>query len=953
MLLSTVAIAASAEGDAQPAEINLEELYGATYVGAALGADDAKPVQDGVINENEYQIEYVVTADGVGDATRFGAAPTLLLADYKQYVAHDAEWLYVGFDYLCGESESDGTQRGRFYWNLSFIDSFDVQYTGGTSINEAFKQNGYGFAEGWYFGAEVKDAITTDEEAGTSYWEYSARNGDNGTVTRGTAPVLGTDFFVKAWKENVATPADSEGNTKTHQVYEIKVSKAWYAAQVGLDSAADVRELAWVTQGEKINLFASSYTQIGHYISDAELATLEATGYTYTRSTSNSQPYDNAALPLLFVLDKEPVVIDIEDMPGYRPFYAGGEAIATAPVQDGVINDGEYSASRKLAPITANKLLGDINLDNYVNFTTEYVAYDNDYIYYAYENDAIYQAQAQIRIRLEHDYIIGDTLTPFQCHRQIADPVAQMITIGLEGFAADTAPEGKTAPTEADLVTGHTWDGQYQHAAVEIKISRAYLAAQMGLDSAADVTKFTYSTYAQDTKWDGNDWTYVHLDHLLTEDQKAWLTAQGVTTSFEVDTAATGVTRLFNMIVLDEAPPVEINLEDWYGATYVGAPLGQNDAKPVQDGVVNLGEYQAEYLIARGDIENIPTDTSRWGEQALLLSDYNQYVAHDAENIYVAFAFNTGLENTRGRLYWNLLFVDSFNVTYCGGSTVADAFKQGDYALNDGWLFGAEIAQDANEDGSYNFSFRNGETGTVDRGTAPVKGTDYDVTAYKITDIWTAGTNRQVYEFKISKAWYAAQVGLESAADVRELAWTVLGGEINIAASSYTQIGHYITDEDLEMLAATGLTYTRPTGSPVKNGGAEIYDDASLPLLFVLDVDPDAEGEPARVPAEKAEPSWAQQVQTPDDGGDQPGGDQPGGDEPAGDTPAGDTPAATTTEATTTAKATTKAATTAAATTAAETEAKKGCKGSISISALVLLPTLAGGALLLKRRKED
>jgi hypothetical protein len=64
-------------------------------------------------------------------------------------------------------------------------------------------------------------------------------------------------------------------------------------------------------------------------------------------------------------------------------------------------------------------------------------------------------------------------------------------------------------------------------------------------------------------------------------------------------------------------------------------------------------------------------------------------------------------------------------------------------------------------------------------------------------------------------------------------------------------------------------------------------------------------------------------------------------------------PATTTAAATTTAKATTKAATT-AATTAAETEADtKGCKGSIAISALVLVPTLAGGALLLKRRKED
>ena len=951
MLLSSVAMIASAEGD-QPAEINLEELYGATYVGAALGADDAKPEQDGVIGTDEYQVERVISAmpdvDAyTGESVRFGDL-AVLLGDYKQYVAHDAEWLYVGFDYFCGESESDGTQRGRFYWNLSFIDSFDVQYTGGTSINEAFKQNGYGFAEGWYFGAEVKDTITTDAETGASYWEYSQRNGDNGTVTRGEAPVVNEDFFVQAWKENVTTPTDSEGNTKTHQVYEFKISKAWYAEQVGLASAADVRELAWVTQGEKINLYASSYTQIGHYISDAELATLEATGYTYTRSTSNSQPYDNASLPLLFVLDEEPLEINVEDMPGYTPFYAGAEAIATAPVQDGVINDGEYSASRKLAPLTANKLLSGADPSNYVNFTTEYVAYDADYIYYAYENDSIYASGAQIKIRLEHDYIIGRELTPFACHRQLQDPAAQQINIGLEGvFSTENPPAGKTAPTTDDIVVGHTWAGSYQYAAVEIKISRAYLATQMGLDSAADVTKLTYSTYGQDTKWDGSDWTYLHLDHYLTEDQKAWLTAQGVETSFEADTDATGVTRLCNMIILDEAPPAEINLEDWYGATYVGEALGSDDAKPVQDGVVNLGEYQAEYIVERGDMENIPTDTSRFGEPMLLLGDYSQFVAHDDEWIYVAFAFSNGKENTRGRLYWNLSFIDSFDVTYYGGNTVADAFKQGEYALNDGWNFGAEIkdvitTNEETGDSYWEYSVRNE---AVTRGTAPVMGTDFFVTVNKITDIWTAGTNRQVYEFKISKAWYAAQVGLESAADVRELAWVTLGECINTGASSYTQIGHHLSDEDLEMLAATGHSYAT-------NGSGHPYDNASLPLLFVLDADPDAEGEQARVPAERVEPTWAQAAPAPD-GGDEPSGDEPSGDEPAGDQPAGDTPAATT-EATTTAAATTTAkATTAAETTAATTAAKKGCKGSISISALVLLPTLAGGALLIKRRKED
>ena len=106
---------------------------------------------------------------------------------------------------------------------------------------------------------------------------------------------------------DLAEPIDEEGNSTTHQVYEIKVSKDWYAAQVGLESAADVRELAWVALAGESNLYGSSYTQFGHYISDADLAKLNATGFTYTRPAVSSHPYDNATLPFLFVLDEAPV----------------------------------------------------------------------------------------------------------------------------------------------------------------------------------------------------------------------------------------------------------------------------------------------------------------------------------------------------------------------------------------------------------------------------------------------------------------------------------------------------------------------------------------------------------------------------------------------------------------------------------------------------------------------
>ena len=61
---------------------------------------------------------------------------------------------------------------------------------------------------------------------------------------------------------------------------------------------------------------------------------------------------------------------------------------------------------------------------------------------------------------------------------------------------------------------------------------------------------------------------------------------------------------------------------------------------------------------------------------------------------------------------------------------------------------------------------------------------------------------------------------------------------------------------------------------------------------------------------------------------------------------------AATEAATTEAPATTEAATTEAPATT-EATADKGCGSALTVSAIALLPTLAGGALLAKRRKED
>ena len=317
MLLSTVAIVASAEETdaAQPVEINLESLYGATYVGKALGADDAKPVQDGVISDGEYQSKFVVDKSGEKYTGR-GSVPTALLEDYTEYVSHDAEWIYVGFDFY---NQADNL-RGRLYWNLSFITSLDFTYNGGNSANVAFTQNSKGIYEGWKVGLEVAQNPIDDTTG-----QYIVSTREN-SVSFGEAPNMYTpsydevngviDVYVAVGK--TANPLlngyysnPGDGVYTSHQVYEFKVSKAWYAAQVGLASAADVRELAWATILQYVNYYGTSYTQIGHFLTEDEracLAALNGVEYTGTNEgTGNgSYPYDNAMLPRAIILDEDP-----------------------------------------------------------------------------------------------------------------------------------------------------------------------------------------------------------------------------------------------------------------------------------------------------------------------------------------------------------------------------------------------------------------------------------------------------------------------------------------------------------------------------------------------------------------------------------------------------------------------------------------------------------------------
>ena len=532
--------------------------------------------------------------------------------------------------------------------------------------------------------------------------------------------------------------------------------------------------------------------------------------------------------------------INIEEMPGYNKTYIGaplGEK-DTKPQQDGTIGDDEYTFVREAKYMPSDKY----KMDSTIKFK-ECFAYDDEFIYYAVSYPEAYWSTKQFFfVRLTQDYIISSTPEGHTNQYMSDSQYGLRLVTHANSAYTNAKPSGKDYPTSDEYVYAvnrTTKEGAYGPVAFELKISRKYLAKQMGLgEDPSKVTKLFYSFYMNDSAFDspyaaGGRWGYISCDHMLTDEQDEWLKAQGVTTSLDNSvTNGTALNRLYNMVVLDdepEKPDDRLDLQQFYAdhgyaSTYVGKALTDGDTKPVQDGVIDAGEYQKEYIVNKDGTHGGSHVAMRHSALVDLKDSYRECISHDKDWIYVAFEFVSG--TSKPRFYWNLSFIDSFKFIYNGGSTIKEAFTQNGHGINDGWFYGGGI-NGSNVLGHYN--------NTASIGKAPSIGSDVYVTINQ--DAPTSST--QVYEFKISKAWYAAQVGI-AAEDVRELAWVTLPANINSSNSSYTQIGHYLTDEELTTLENTyGKTYTRPVAN---DKGSHPYDNASLPRLIILD-EPDTDWE--------------------------------------------------------------------------------------------------------------
>ena len=324
---------------------------------------------------------------------------------------------------------------------------------------------------------------------------------------------------------------------------------------------------------------------------------------------------------------------------------------------------------------------------------------------------------------------------------------------------------------------------------------------------------------------------------------------------------------------------------------YIGAPT---EIPPVLDGTIAPSEYTYEKVTP---YVNLKEDAP--GE---IQSELKTFYAHDENYIYIAAQFEQKHNDRAFWIQWKP--TNDFDV-FNGNADMAKYYYQRCSTqlriLDDGSV---TTKNESNPKGYFSWNNTWDKALPTD-GLITAGDKEYNYQAAKITDE-DAGIYTKTYEVRVAKSYIAKTAGCE-VSDVRVMPfWIWFHANLCFCAPLSDEMAVEIFENKLD---------------------AYISSDPQTYWFLVCDEAPEgyeeAIGLPYTPPVEEGDPI--------------------------------ETPATTTTAAaTTTAAETTAAATTAAATTAAETEAEKtGCGASLTVSAIAILPTIAGGALLLKRRKED
>ena len=448
-------------------------------------------------------------------------------------------------------------------------------------------------------------------------------------------------------------------------------------------------------------------------------------------------------------IDLEETFIDL----GYKNAYVGAP-IATAPVLDGVIGEGEYSYSRTLS--------GD-EIQNYAggeiqSAVTEYFAHDADYVYYGNTF-----TQAADNRAFQFQFRPFNSFNVFHGSGDLSNYYYQRITWQARYQSNGTTTIAQTpgwnnstslpAPViNEDLWVAATKDAQNVKT-YEVRISKAYIAEVSGV-SADEVKVIPYMTYYHSSAAIAHKYTAADIAALYD--------------AAEFMPAENDLGYLF--MVLDDKPR-EISewetLADELGLNvYIGDTVSNS---PVLDGVVSAGEYSTSRELAVSDLYLGNGNGEIQGESVV------EYFAHDASYVYYAVVFTQAADN---RACWPQFKVDNtFDIYKTSADT--NSYYHSRASLQARYLAsGATINNGIAAQESY---------------AAPVYGEDIWVTAGKTAD------NQKTYEFKLSKAYFAEVNGVDSS-DISVIPYFTY---FHAACA----IAHTVSAEDRTALSAAGAAF--------------------------------------------------------------------------------------------------------------------------------------------------
>ena len=421
------------------------------------------PVQDGVIGDGEYSASNTINADNFADyqsaAFQLGAEDSIV-----EYFAYDADYFYYAVDV-----NVNGYQGKEFYFCIDGMNGLMAD-AGKTNLLGLGHSEATGAPFAWYGHTGSASGVFTLPPSVKARLEA-----DFSGITYTGADYLFNDNANQVSKDALAALMNL-GHNAEKTVFEIKMARKYVASSDGIYS---FKTMINPVGG------APNRMHLNHKLTDEQKAALG--------TESNWAPR--------FVVLDYVVTYDIPavlEENGISHNYLGTEAITTAPTLDGSIGEDEYQFSTTLSKDDASvEAKGDLAYD-----LEEYIAYDDNYIYYAVKGPIADNTYVDLRIK-PAEVVAADGVTTEIAQGSDMAWVQLKLVNGVGQEWRYRLPSPLTFLTFADGDITFAVQKVENDFIIELKVGRAPMNVEYGLEND-DITAYAYYLSLNGTTYIGN-----------------------------------------------------------------------------------------------------------------------------------------------------------------------------------------------------------------------------------------------------------------------------------------------------------------------------------------------------------------------------------------------------------------------------------------------------------------